>query len=332
MLPKLKRGCGMLKRLWVGLLLLVVVGAMNVVPAAAQDNGQGLEISPPLIELKTDPGKTVQITIRLRNITKGPLIAKPQIHDFIAQGEDGQPKLLLDDNAPPSAYTLKSWIQPIAEITIAPQEIKTLTTTLVVPKNASPGGHYGVIHFTAIQPGLEGTGVSLSASIGSLILLNVSGNVNQKLNIKEFYTSQNGHKKSFFEKSPISFTEKLSNEGNIHEKPTGTLRVTNMLGREVAVLSINQLGGNVLPGSTRRFDQQLNKPRLFGRYTVQADIQYAGNPLRSTLTFWVIPYKLIAITLGLIIIAVAAILIGLKRYKRSILKRHTGNSSRKDIE
>jgi hypothetical protein len=61
-------------------------------------SGQGLEISPPVIELAADPGQTVTASIRVRNVTAGQLIAKGKADDFGAgTDESGQPKLLLDE-------------------------------------------------------------------------------------------------------------------------------------------------------------------------------------------------------------------------------------------
>ncbi len=308
------------KRL-LGALLTLVFLATTVVPALAQTAGQGLEISPPLVELDVDPGTTQAFQIRLRNITQGELVTKARVDDFVAQGEQGQPKLLTEENAEPTPYTFKPWVAPIADVTIAPQEQKTITVTLNVPKDASPGGHYGVIRFTGLAPGLEDTGVSLSASIGTLVLLNVSGPVVKDLVFEEFFASQNGEKKGFFEKGPITFVERLKNKGTVHLKPLGTLRITNMFGKEVAVLAVNENGGNILPASVRRFEQQLNKSRLFGKYNVEANIQYEGKNVTGNISFWVIPYKLIAIILGGLLIAIVALRKGLKAYNRRIIKK-----------
>ncbi len=301
-------------------LLLINAGA-----ATAQTTpGQGLEISPPLVDVKTDPGKTVSFNIRVRNITKSTLVATGDLNDFVAHGENGQPNKLVKQGET-SPYSFKSWAQPIPTLTLAPNQQQATTVTLNVPTSASPGGHYGVVRFTGSAPELQGTGVSLSASIGTLVLINVSGNVVQKASISEFYASQNGKKSSFFEKGPLSFTERIKNEGNSHFKPIGTLRITGTFGNEIAVLTINQNGGNVLPNSTRRFDQTLHKTSLFGHYKAEANIQYAGKNLNQTIGFWVIPYKTIAVFLGILIILIVVIRYLLKGYKKRILKQSNKN-------
>jgi hypothetical protein len=285
-------------------------------PAGA---GQGLEISPPLVERSVDPGQTLTFDIRLRNVTTGTLVTTSTIDDFVAKDESGQPKLLLDGSKETSPYTFKPWVQSIPSLSLVSQEAKTTTVVMHVPQDASPGGHYGVIRFSGAAPEVADTGVALSASIGTLVLINVSGDVKTSANIAELYASQNGSKGSFFEYGPLVLGIRIHNDGNVHVKPTGTLRVTNTFGRETAVLSVNTLGGNVLPQSTRKFEQLLDKDHMFGRYKVEANIQYSGKNLSQTMTFWVIPYKLLAIGLGIIILIIVGLRFGIRRYNQFII-------------
>lgn len=295
---------------------------------AQQDPGQGLEISPPLVEINTDPGKTETFEIRLRNITTSTLIATPQIDDFVAAGEEGQPKLLTEEAAEPSPFSIQNWVTPLGQLRLVPQEIKATKVTVTVPKDASPGGHYGVVRFTAAPPELEGTGVALSASIGTLVLIKVSGDIQENAKFEEFFVMQNGKRKSFLEYGPVTFVERIKNEGNVHFKPIGTVRVTNMFGKETAVLSVNEKGGNVLPASIRKFEQTLNKKWLFGRYTAEANVQYGGKNINESISFWVVPYKLIAIILGGLILLVLAIRWVLRKYVQRAVSKASGKSKK----
>ena len=301
-----------------GLALVTVIITSLGLNVSAQTAGQGLEINNPVRELNADPGQTIETAISLRNVTKEPLITKAEVNDFVAAGEDGQPKLLLEEGEE-SPYSIKGWVQPISSVELAPREQKTIPITFVVPQSASPGGHYGVIRFTGTPPGLEDTGVSLSASIGTLVLVNVSGDIKESATIEELATAQNGQTRSFFEYGPISLIERIKNNGNLHFKPSGTVRVTNTFNREVASFELNSNGGNVLPDSIRRFEQTLDKKFLFGRYTLQADVVYGSNNsiITETVHFWVIPYKL---TL-LIIAAIILLIVGIRRYNKYVIKR-----------
>lgn len=300
--------------------LCFVALSVFIMPKAsiAQGAGQGLEISPPLLDIKADPGETVKTKIRVRNVTKESLVVKAQFEDFVASGEDGQPKILLNSDEQ-SPYSIKDWLSAPESVTLASQQRAEIEVAIVVPQDASPGGHYGVIRFTGTPPELEGTGVSLSASVGTLVLVNISGDVTESAKVAELFASKSGKRSSLFEYGPIDFTTRVENTGNIHLQPKGTLQVTNMFGKTVYVGQINQDSRNVLPGSIRKFEQSMDKKLLFGRYTLKADIVYGTNSqiTSASIVFWVIPYKLI----GALVLGLAVLIFGFRRYNRFIVSR-----------
>lgn len=284
--------------------------------------GQALEIAPPVITLTVNPGQVVHTQINIRDVASGPLIVDGQANDFVAAGEDGTPKILLKGNEN-DPYSLKNWVSPLPELLLSPKQIKNLPVTINVPKNASPGGHYGVIRFTATPPELKGQGVSLSASLGSLVLLTVRGNIKDQLAVSEFSVSKKSGGKAghLFESTPLSFTEKIKNTGNVHEEPTGIITVKNMFGKAVAAVSVNVPPRNVLPGSIRAFTEPFDKSaygtrKFFGRYTATMKLTYGPKKtaLVASVSFWVIPYKLIA--------AIVILLIGGFFLVRYLIRRH----------
>ncbi len=304
-------------------------GLVPFVSAATNpaDNGQALEIAPPVIYQTANPGQTIKLQIFLRNVSKGNLIVRGQANDFTASGEDGTPKLILDSKES-DPYSLRDWVSPPSSLLIVPKEIKTMNITVRVPRDASPGGHYGVIRFTATPPELDGTGVSLSASLGALVLLTVNGDIKEDLSVKEFYTNKDGKRSSIFESTPINFVERFENKGNVHEQPTGQVTITNMFGKKVAAVNVNVPPKSVLPGSIRKFEQPLNKEvignkKLFGRYRAKLSVTYGEDKkvLTASLAFWIIPYKLIALTIIGLIAAFFVLRFAIRRYNRYILAR-----------
>jgi len=291
--------------------------------------GQGLEISPPVIELSADPGQTVTASIRVRNVTKGELIAKGKADDFGAgKDESGLPKLLLDETGA-TRFSLKYWVQSVPDLRLAPQELKTNVIKISVPANAEPGGHFGVIRFTAVPPNLEGTGVALSASVGALVLLKVSGTITEKVSLAELSTSQTtkdkagrpvAKKTNFFEHGPVDFLVRVRNEGSVHEKVQGSIEIKNWFGKKIASVAVNEKGGNVLPDSIRRFEQTLGEKRLFGHYTAKLSLTYSsGKTLSGATGFWVIPWKLILLVLVGVIVVGWLLKKGLARYNEHII-------------
>jgi hypothetical protein len=161
-------------------------------PAPPPNYGQALEIAPPVIYLTVNPGQTVKTQIFLRDISSGDLIVSGQANDFTAAGEDGTPKLILDSEDSNNPYSMKKWVVAPAELRLVPREVKTMSVTINVPKDAAPGGHYGIIRFTATPPSLKSSGVSLSTSLGALMLVTVNGAVSEKMSVQDFSVNYKG--------------------------------------------------------------------------------------------------------------------------------------------
>lgn len=298
-------------------LLFGVVGAA----VAASSSGQGLEISPAITELTANPGDTVTANIQVRNVTNVTVVTNGTADDFGAKGEDGEPQLLLDEKES-GPYSLKFWVAGVPDLRLAPREVKTATIKIKVPQNAEPGGHYGVIRFTA-QPAdvAQGaSGVSLSASIGGLVFLRVNGNLQEKMSVADFYASQSGNKADFFETGPVSFIERLKNDGTLHEKPTGNIEIFNSWGQKVDSIAVNNPPRNVLPASTRKFQETWNKKWLFGRYDAKLNLSYGDNQkLAATTSFWIVPYKLILLILLVLVVLILALRYAIKRYNAWVI-------------
>lgn len=302
----------------------VLVNGM-VLAQSTTSGGHGFQISPVLVELNGDPGKQYTINIKLKNVTPNTLATKFQVNDFGAKGENGDPEIFLDEREK-STYSLKSWVDDIPSYTLKSQESKTIPVTINISSNAEPGGHYGVVRFTGVAPELvkDKSEVALSGSIGTLLLVRVSGDVKVNATVEEFFTAQKTKKSSFFETGPITFVERIKNTGNVHIKPTGSVVVKDMFGKTKANLKVNDPPSNVLPDSIRRFEQQLNKKWMFGRYTADLSLAYGttGQVMISQLVFWVIPWKFISVVVLLLIALFFVFKLIIKKYNAMIIRKH----------
>lgn len=319
----------------VAFLIACCLAAPVYVQKAVAESGQAFSISPPLINLGANPGQTVTTNIKFTNISGGDLLIKTQYNDFGAKNETGEPNIIFDDNTN-TPYSLRQWITGPEPFILKSKEERALQFSITVPKNAEPGGHYAVIRFTGSSPQTGGSGVALSASLGSLVLLQVSGDVTQQATVDSFFAAgQNFSPSSFFENGPINFVERIQNTGNTHIQPSGTIKISNLFGKEVASLRVNgdpsdlaNTPRNILPASIRRFNQNYPPIWLFGRYTAQLQLSYAGGKtLVATTAFWVIPYKLIlAVFIGAVLVFVG-LRLAIKRYNAYIIRqaRKKGN-------
>ncbi|HET7629756.1 MAG TPA: hypothetical protein VFK03_00110, partial [Candidatus Saccharimonadales bacterium] len=98
-------------------------------------------------------------------------------------------------------------------------------------------------------------------------------------------------------------------------------------GHKVATLLINMPKHYVLPGSTRKFTQSLDKSAigdkmLFGRYTVKMEVNYGNNQrLVENTSFIVIPWRLIGGAIIALIVLFFVLRTLLRRYNQHIIKQ-----------
>lgn len=256
---------------------------------------EGLTISPPILELSIKEGESVDQTIRLTNPTDGLVEVYPKTMNFKAAGEGGEPYFFEDRGDAPGS-SVASWINfDQSKIALAPEQVVEFSYTINVPKGAEPGGHYGVVFFATEPPENErgASQVALGSMIGSLLLVSVPGQIVEKGIIEEFQTD----KKVYF-KPPVSLSTRITNIGNVHFKPRGEILVDGWFGESEKTITFNEGNGNVLPDSTRRFENSWGfSPFVFGYFTVSANLAYGenGRALAESTGFWIIPWWLIAI-------------------------------------
>ncbi len=315
-------------------LAIIVSASFQVQAQTPQAPGQALEIAPPVLNLTADPGQSIQANISIRDVSTSPLVVTSEVNDFTANGEDGTPKLLIEEGEV-SPYSLKPWIAPIPQLSLKPRQIESLPVTIRVPADAAPGGYYAVVRFTASAPELEDTGVALSASVGTLILLRVNGDAKESIAVEEFSVSKDGTKGSIFDAAPINFVTRLRNDGTVHQQPIGRIAVKDMFGNKIANVNMNLNQNNVLPGSIRRFESPLDKAVigdrwLIGRYTADLTVTYGSSQATTTsqLSFWIIPYKLIGIILLILVLVFFLARLAITHYKDHIIGQTRGRRRR----
>jgi len=318
----------------VSMLALAITTSERVEAQASNANAaQGIEISPALVELNGAAGGTYAINLTVTNVTATDLLYTVSVDDFTAKDETGTPQILLDSTLPESA-SIRSWVSTPTFFTLKSRESRTVTAQVTIPANAEPGGHYGVVRFSGQPPEVEDTGVGLSASAGTLLLIRVDGDVKEQASLASFFTAMNGNQSSFFETSPISFVTRINNQGNIHVKPVGSIEVKDAFGSIITTIPLNDERSNVLPDSIRRFDTQFDGGWMIGYYTANLTLGYGttGQALTSTISFWVIPYRLILATL-FVLVTVGYILSRLvKVYNKRIITKATQTYDKKPIK
>jgi hypothetical protein len=132
----------------------------------------------------------------------------------------------------------------------------------------------------------------------------------------------------------VKIDTRINNSGNIHFKPTGTITIKDTFGNEATKLKLNPESGNVLPGSTRSFQNIWNLNwYTFGRFTVNLAAYYgdSGSSLKSSFVFWVIPFWLIillVVVLGLLIFLLFKLIKVLKNSSKKRARKITDDQKK----
>lgn len=306
----------------VGVITGIVQSALAHAQVADPSAAQGLQISPAIVELNAEKGKTYTLNLKVTNVTLTQLVYSTTVNDFDAKDETGAANVLLNSTLPPSASII-TWLKTDSQFTLNSHESRNLTAQITVPANAEAGGHYGVLRFSGHAPDVSGTGVGLSASAGMLILIRVAGNITESANLASFYTVNGTNQTSFFEYAPIDFVTRIKNDGNIHVKPTGTITIQDPFGSTVGTVPVNDTKAIVLPSSIRRFDSEYKSGWMFGMYTANLTLGYGtkGQAITNTITFWVIPYKLVLVLLAALVTFVFIASRMVKVYNKRIIAK-----------
>lgn len=315
--------------------------------------GLSLVVSPLPINLTADPNSTVSAQLKIKNNGTENETIQIGLMKFQAFGEEGKPKLL--DRGKTDDYF--DWVKFDPQtFDIAPNEWKTIKMTVEVPPSAAFGYYYAVTFGRKEDD--SGTGprsTKIIASAATMVLLEVRvPNAIRDLEVTEFSTSQ-----KVYEFLPTDFEIKLNNKGNVHMVPRGNIFIDGQGTKDVAVLSFNEYGGNVLPGSKRVFttawidgfpvyqdrtdgqkiitdksgknisDLKWDFSRVmklrWGKYTANLLLTYDDGtrdvPVEAKLTFYVIPWRILAVGGTFLILT----LTGLLSVLISVIKKIKGN-------
>jgi hypothetical protein len=318
----------------------LIVGAFAIVATstlsvAAQDNvngGNALKISPVRNDLEIKPGATLVIDLYVQNMTAEPAKLKAVINDFIAnKDESGAPSIILDENKAAPSRSLKQYVTKIPDFTLQPNENKNIKVTITIPATADAGGYFGAVRFAPASSDTNKT-LSLSGSVGSLVLVRVPGDLKEQANIQSLdVRNKDNHANSLYTSSKdLHGTVRIENTGNVQLQPFGKVQLKKS-GKVLGIYEINnvQPRGNVLPDSIRRFDFKLDNLGSFGKYTLEANIGYGstGQLLTKSTTFYIVPVPVMIIAGLILLLVIFAIFVlpkMIRKYNQRVVAKATG--------
>ena len=292
-------------------------------PVHAQES-LTLSVTPPLYQLNVAPGDSFKTTLKVINNNPYELTLYAEIADFSPDSEGAHGMFIpFEGEFDPAGPTLSSWMQVASDpIVLPPEQSLEIPVTLVIPADASPGGHYAAILVGTRPPRTEGSAVRTSQVVTSLFFLRVAGDVIEQGSIREFSVAH-----LFREAPQAQFGVRFQNTGNVHVQPQGQITIRNMWGKERGVIPINQKShfGNVLPGTIRRFDFSWEGEQSLadiGLYTAELTLSFGENARQNVTAatrFFVIPIRGVLVTLGLLTAFIGFVIWAVRRYVRRVL-------------
>jgi len=286
-----------------GIFLLLTAGYLLLATGTrAQGASRGFIVSPPSLKFSLKPGEKTERAIKITNQSAEKMDFVTNIEDFVVTNKEGTPELLPPGTLPKNSFAASSWSTALPDaFSLEPDKSQIITLYIQAPANARPGGRYFAV---AIKPlgsnATNGPAAAVNTVIGTLVYLTVEGAISEDARVTTFSAPR------FSEFGPIEFLIEVRNLGDIHLSPRATVEIKNLLGRKVFSFALDNL--NIFPGVSRIYKNRWEQKWLFGRYTASLSGYYGETnlPLVAKTAFWVIPYRLMAIILLALAIAVAA--------------------------
>ncbi|MBI5153082.1 MAG: hypothetical protein HZA36_01335 [Parcubacteria group bacterium] len=291
---------------------------------AQEDNG--IKISPAIIEERVDPGQILRSYLYVTNRTKEAKTYYVSKKNMTGLTEKGDPEFGDDGSA---GVALSSWITvPATPISVSSLQTKEIPFSIQVPRNASPGGHFAGIFVSTIPNSAEKNNTfAIGVQAGTIISLRVAGEVKEEAQIRNFYTD-----KIVYNTPEVVLSAKVENTGNVLVRPAGVIEIFDWFGKKVTTLTVNEKGGVVLPHSTRVYTSTWKgEGFVLGNYEARLGLSYgdsAKKTVYTTLTFWVLPTKMMLSLVAGIIIFIVVIFGGARAYVRRELRELKGERER----
>ncbi len=290
------------------LFFVAILAGWFVAPLLAQ----AVTVGPVKLEYFVDPGKIIKGEFFLQN-------EESLAHSFYPSFEK-----FTENNKGEKIFTkeesdLSTWFKIASPINLNSGEGRTIPFTIVVPKDAPPGGHFAVIWWSTTPPGPAGKQVSIVTRAGILVYLTVSGDIKESGILTNFLADR------FFSGPPFNFTVSFLNTGNSYLKPEGRIVIKNLFGKERASAAVNEFGSNILPQSEKSFNVQIQSDSFFfGLYRAEINLLYGTNQQKITQSFWfwVLPWKALVVFIIILFLIFFAIPKGIKKYNTWIISKH----------
>lgn len=225
------------------------VYAYEIVQTGLTQNGD-FALDQAKVEVSMHPGDIRHAQLVFTNRTQ-------QKRTFILEREDtrgsqdgSEPVVLLGSETGP--YSGKDLLYPeVSTFELDAGERIALDVTIVVPRNAEPGGRYTSLIFSNKNSGTGG-GATVISRVASLFFIDIEGDEPLRRDGELLAFGWKGFGAFFAHDSPLTFTIFYKNSGNVHLNLSGSIAITNIFGSLVDTIEIKKY--YAMPDSIRTRD------------------------------------------------------------------------------
>lgn len=273
---------------------------------------QAASLSPTLLEIDGSRGEVIDQTIQIINTQETEQMYFTGVLKFESSSDSSTPSFIPYDE---DHSGLPEWIHfPVSEIRVPARTRVDLPVQIVIPSDVNSGGYYAAITVSNAPSDVVATnGAIIEAKTAVLVLLTVSGDTRYKAGLLDFTSEQFGEVNTSI---AGTYEYRIQNQGNVHIQPKGTIRFTDVFGRNLLEVDANEAIGRVLPGTTRTYSVEVPESKImaFGPVNVELDIDYGGTErLSENRTMWL--WKPLVVVSVLLIICL--VIVVYKRIRRT---------------
>lgn len=296
---------------------------------AQQQNDFSLQVSPSPLTLTVKPGETLESELRIRNLGSKQADIKIELREFNYDSNTEQ--VSLKDDLVPSIITDALKFDQTT-FSLEPNEATVRKIKVSPPKDAKYAYSFAVVLKKTNNDNQSDKTRKIKGEVAVFTLLDVDKDgAKKEVKLESFSTN-----KKSTDYLPITFKTKLANTGNTFTRPYGNIYITRSgKGDPLAVLPVNPTAAYILPDTKRTMSSEwtdgfpkrtvaadgtnkvswnfkdLNNLRV-GKYHAKLVAVYSDGkrdvPVEASLTFWILPWKLIAIVVIILLLVIVGIL------------------------
>jgi len=295
------------------------VSASSIEQLKEVEDTDNFDIGPTLYRVEANPGESFSRTLQITNRSGEKDSFNLTVGNFKG-GYSGVDFLENED----IAYGAKDWIDlELINFSLEHGQRIFIAVTVKVPKDAVPGDNYAAVFLTRELKSTDtkkGQNIAVVSRAASLFVINVPGEARTEGSLESFSS-----KRKVYYETPFKFDIVFKNEGNIWLKPYGTIEIKSFTGKNVKSITVEPF--KVYRESTTLISYDEPGSNLLpGRYTATLTLSrgYENLSDTSTITFWYLPWKVIAKYLLIIIFALILIRLIEKKFYISfgVKRRH----------